>query len=148
MKVETSLQGVTRLFIDTAPAIYYVERNPTYFDIVNLIFEQIDNGGLTAITSPITLAECLVHPYRLSLNQLQQDFLNVIVNADHTLFQPIDDQIGQRAAAIRAAYNFTLPDALQLAVALAANCEAFLTNDSTLQRFTELRVLAIDALEA
>ena len=28
--IENSLQGVTRLFLDTAPVVYYVERNPTY----------------------------------------------------------------------------------------------------------------------
>jgi hypothetical protein len=30
VKVADALQGVTRLFLDTAPVIYYVERNPKY----------------------------------------------------------------------------------------------------------------------
>ena len=30
MKVADALQNVTRLFLDTAPVIYYVERNPRY----------------------------------------------------------------------------------------------------------------------
>jgi predicted nucleic acid-binding protein len=40
-----------------------------------------------------------------------------------------------------------LTDALQIAVALEAGCEAFLTNDRTLKRVTELRVLVLDELE-
>jgi predicted nucleic acid-binding protein len=40
-----------------------------------------------------------------------------------------------------------LPDALQIAVALEAGCEAFLTNDLTLKRVVELRVLVLDDLE-
>ncbi|HAG80520.1 MAG TPA: VapC toxin family PIN domain ribonuclease [Cyanobacteria bacterium UBA12227] len=145
--IENSLQGVTRLFLDTAPVVYYVERNPTYFGRVRLIFEQIEIGALTAVTSPITLAECLIHPYRLGLSQLQQDFFNVIVSAENTVFQPVNAQIGRQAAVLRASYNVTLTDALQVATALVANCEAFLTNDLTLQRITELRIVVLDPVE-
>jgi predicted nucleic acid-binding protein len=130
MNIEEALQDVNRLFLDTAPVIYYLEHHPTYFDRVGQIFGRIDSGQLTAVTSPVTLAECLVHPYRLGLNQ----------------FQPTDAAVGQQAASIRAAYNLTLPDALQRGAALTANCEAFLTNDKTLQRVTELRVIVLGNL--
>jgi predicted nucleic acid-binding protein len=43
--------------------------------------------------------------------------------------------------------TISLPDALQISVALSAGCDAFLTNDVKLKRLTELRVLAIDELE-
>jgi len=36
-----------------------------------------------------------------------------------------------------------LPDAFQIVVALAAGCEAFLTDDVALNRLTELRAVAI-----
>jgi predicted nucleic acid-binding protein len=39
------------------------------------------------------------------------------------------------------------PDALQIATALEAGCEAFLSNDAGLRRVTELRVLILDDLE-
>lgn len=43
-------QKLTRIFLDTAPVIYYVERNPSYLEAVCPIFEQIDRGILTAFT--------------------------------------------------------------------------------------------------
>jgi hypothetical protein len=58
--IEESFEGVTRLFLDSAPVIYYVERNSRYFAIVDVIFELIFDGSLMAVTSPVTLAECLV----------------------------------------------------------------------------------------
>ncbi len=61
MNIEEALQDVHRLFLDTAPVIYYVERHPAYFNRVSPIFDRIDSGLLTAVTSPVTLAECLVH---------------------------------------------------------------------------------------
>jgi predicted nucleic acid-binding protein len=63
------------------------------------------------------------------------------------IFVPIDHDVARQAAELRAVYNITLADALQIAVALHAGCEALLTNDGALERVKELRVLVIDKLE-
>ena len=145
MTIEESLQGVTRLFLDTAPVIYFVERNLQYLATVREVFNRIRDGLLIAVTSPVTLAECLIYPYRLGQTQLEQDFIDTLVNGNNTLFVPIADPIiALQAAQIRARYNLQLPDAFQIAVALAAGCEAFLTNDATFRRVIELRVLVLD----
>jgi hypothetical protein len=44
IKVETALKGVTKLFLDTAPVIYFVEANPNYLQVVESIFDKIENG--------------------------------------------------------------------------------------------------------
>lgn len=44
--------------------------------------------------------------------------------------------------------NLQLPDALQVAAAIIAGCEAFLTNDAALKRVTKLRVLVVCELES
>ena len=62
-------------------------------------------------------------------------------------FISIDDQIANRAADLRVRHNLTLPDAFQAAVALAAGCDAFLTNDATLKRVTELTVIVLNEVE-
>ena len=68
----------------------------------------------------------------------------MIVSGNNTVFVSIDREIGRQAADFRARYNITLPDALQIASALAAGSQAFLTNDGTLKRVTELNVLLLD----
>jgi predicted nucleic acid-binding protein len=141
-----ALRDVTLLFLDTAPVIYYVERNPQYFPWVSLIFDRIDNGALTGVTSPITLAECLVVPYRLGQVGLQQDFFDLIVHGAHTVFCSLDQENARRAAELRACHNLTLSDALQVAVALMAGCQAFLTNDNDLKRVPDLRIVVLDEL--
>jgi predicted nucleic acid-binding protein len=147
MKVTDSLQGVTRLFLDTAPVIYYIENHPQYFSVVERIFDRIDNSFLIAVTSPITLSECLVIPYRLGQPQIQQLFINQLVNGNNTQFRQIDSDIAQPAAELRSRYNLSLLDAYQVAIAIEDSCEAFLTNDIALKRVTELRVLVIDELD-
>jgi predicted nucleic acid-binding protein len=112
VKVSDALQGVTRLFLDTAPVIYYVEESPVYLDAVAAVFDSIDDGALAGITSPVTLAECLVIPYRLGLVKAQQDFIELIALGNNVDFTAIDRATAVEAARLRAGYNLTLPDAL------------------------------------
>jgi predicted nucleic acid-binding protein len=147
VKVADALLGVTRLFLDTAPVIYYVERNPAYSALVDDIFDRIDTGALQAVTSPITLAECLIVPIRKGLTVAQQDFTDLIVSGANVTFVPLDQATAQRAAELRATYNLVLADALQVAAALGAGCGAFLTNDLGLKIVTELPILVLKELE-
>ncbi len=148
MKLQTAFLDVSRVFLDTAPVIYYVENNPAYTDVTKIIFDGIDSGRWQAITSAITLAEALVVPYRLELDQLQHDFAELIVSGANTTCVPIDSDTGREAARLRAVYNLTLIDAIQVAAAIQANCDVFLTNDVGLKRVTEIEVLLIRELEA
>jgi predicted nucleic acid-binding protein len=144
VSIAEHLQGVSKLFLDTAPVIYFVERNPQYLPYVRVVFEHIRDSLLTAVTSPVTLAECLVRPYRLGQTELQQEFIDLMTGIEGIEFVGIDQTLALQAAQIRARYNLQLPDAFQIAVALAAGCEAFLTNDVIFRRVTELQVLVLD----
>lgn len=145
MKINDALVGVSRLFLDTAPVIYFIERNPHFVNLVEPIFEKLE-VDITAVVSPITLAECLIHPLRLGLADLEQAFVDVL-QQEEVIFVNINSPIAQEAARIRVLYNLQLPDALQLAIAISTNCEAFLTNDEAFKRVEELRVLVVNELE-
>lgn len=148
MKITERLQTVTKLFLDTAPVVYYVEEDTRYLALVDPIFDRLDAGTLVAVTSPVTLAECLVMPYRNNQVELQQIFSDLIVNGTNVLFASIDREMGRRAAELRARYNLSLTDAFQIAVALQSGRDAFLTNDMTLKRVSELSVVVLEEMEA
>ncbi len=148
MRINKLLQTVTRLFLDTAPVIYYAEKDVRYLSVVDTIFDYLDSGRMQAVTSPVTLAECLVVPYRLSQTTPQQVFSDIIINGTNVIFACIDDNTATVAAELRARYNISLTAALQVAVALQNDCEAFLTNDMTLNRITELNILVLSELES
>jgi len=108
------------------------------------VFDRIDREALTAVTSPITLAECLVVPIRLRKTKLARDFGDLIVHGGNTIFVPIEQNAAARAAELRARYNLSLTDSLQVAGALMAGCDSFLTNDRHLVRVRELHVLVLE----
>ncbi|GBC95604.1 hypothetical protein HRbin16_01396 [bacterium HR16] len=143
--IEGRLSGVRRIFLDTAPIIYHVEGVALYQPLTDLIFSRIGEGALVAVTSCITLAECLVHPYRRGDMQLVQQFKNVITRGRNTRYVGVDSVVEQ-AAELRARYNLTLIDSLQIASAIADGCDSFLTNDLALKRVTGMNILVLDEL--
>lgn len=147
MRLSEALSGVSCLGIDTAPFIYFVERHPDYLDLMRAVIRRIDAGELKAVSSVVTLAEVLTQPLRLGNLLLAQNYRDVLYRSRNFRLVPIDATIAELAADLRARYNLRTPDALQLAAAIMAGCDAFLTNDATLKKVTELKVLVLSELQ-
>lgn len=147
MKISTALKGVSRLGIETAPFIYFVERHPTYLPKVRDIFRQIDQGKFEGVSSMITLVEVLTQPLKMGNSTLEMEYRNILMRSRHFSLLPISVGIAERAAQLRAHYNLKTPDALQVFAAIDAQCDAFLTNDLGLKRVQEINVLLLDELE-
>ena len=147
MRLDEALQGILRLGIDTAPFIYFVERHPDYLGLMREIIRRIDAGEIEAVSSVVTLTEVLTHPLRFKNVSLAQRYRDVLYRSRNFRLLPIDAAIAEVAANLRARYNLRTPDALQLATAIRAGCDAFLTNDATLKKVTELKVLVLSELQ-
>ncbi len=61
MGLVDELRG-SRICIDTAPFIYFIEKDPKYLGIVRPIFAEINAGKIDALTSTITLLDRSVSP--------------------------------------------------------------------------------------
>jgi len=142
------LTGISRLFLDSAPVIYFVERHPVYYSMLEPIFTRLDTGALTAITSPITLAECLTLPLRSRNKEVIQAFLELLGGEHSAQLVPLQRETARLAAEIRSKYNVTLVDAFQVASALEGSCDALLTNDKALSKITEMRIVLVEGLSS
>lgn len=93
----------------------------------------IEAGLVSAVSSDIALAECLVKP------MADRDEIGIVDWLDFLLDRPtlplvaIDRSTFIEAARLRAASRVKLPDAIHLAAAEAARCDVFLSNDTRLE---------------
>jgi len=147
MRVAEAVTAFHSVFLDTAPLIYYLESNPVYGPRMAQFMEAREALGISLVTSPVTLAECLVHPMRLGLPDLQEGYLRLIVGGAGTRFQSLGKAEGLQAAHLRAQHGLKLTDALQVAAAMSAGCDAILTNDTALKRLDCIKVLFLDDLD-
>jgi predicted nucleic acid-binding protein len=145
--LDAALTGVTALGFDTAPLIYFIERHPAYLDVLRAVFRSVDSGIIAGYSSVITLTEVLTKPSEVGNTRLIREYRALLLDSRNFTLIAIDAAVAARAADVRARYRLRTPDALQIAAALHVGCDALLTNDRTLRRVTDLRVLILADLE-
>lgn len=146
MNLEDGLGNVSRVLLDTAPIIYYLEANPRYVNLMDRFFLLQEEREIQLVTSPVTLAECLIFPLRNSQVSLVEMYSQFLTQGQRIVFHPIEQNEALIASEIRAESNLTLSDAFQIAVALQSNCQAILTNDYAFRRVDRIRTIVLDDL--
>jgi predicted nucleic acid-binding protein len=146
VSVADALQGIVRIGLDTAPIIYFVEGNPDFFPACEAVFQLIAGGGLTAVTSHLTLTETLPLPIRNADIVLENAYRSLLLSSVGIETFPIDEPVAARAAGLRARYGLRTPDALQIATAIEHGCQAFLTGDRKLRQVSDISVVVIGDL--
>jgi predicted nucleic acid-binding protein len=140
------MAGVRRIFLDSAPVIYFVEQHPVYHSLLQPIFNRFETGEMVAVTSPVTLAECLIFPVKLGDTEAIDAFLELLGGEHDTVLVTLGRETARLAAEIRSRYNVTLTDAFQVASAIEGACDIMLTNDKALTRVSETRIQLVEDL--
>ena len=132
MGLLNAIQG-NSVYLDTNIWIYALEGFPAFAQELATLFQAIDQGQLTAVTSELSLSEVLVKPIQNG-NMAQQDIYKQALSSTSTLrVVPVQRDVLIEAATLRAAVNLKLPDAIHAATAIATQCSTFLTNDQRFQ---------------
>ena len=132
------MKDFNKIFLDTAPLIYFLDNNPHFGEKSRRIIDSFLNENKILVSSVLTCEEYLIMPYRNQEHQLIDEFWRFIKDSNMILY-PINRQEAVKAAKIRAEYKFFKPmDSLQLATAVLHGCNLFLTNDKQLKQFPEI----------
>ena len=136
-----------RVFVDTAPIIYYLENSSLYMDFIKKLFAKCIEEDIQVVTSAITVEEYLVFPYSSGQMELVDNFKRFIEYMNIEVVD-IDSVIAEQGAKIRVRYkNFKAMDALQIATAVVSGCDMFFTNDKQLRQEKELPCMTMDDLK-
>lgn len=134
--------------LDTSPMIYYLEEKQDYIDLLDPLFDMLDDGKCSMVTSVITLAEGLVIPIRANDSELARKWHDFLYTTGNFTTVDVYPQIAERAAQIRAAFpKIKVPDAVQVATAIVEGAAVFLTNDTQLAQIPDIKILVLDKLK-
>ena len=134
-----------RIFLDTAPIVYYLESNELYYSNMKKFWKEYEDYDF--VTSTVTVTEYLTYPYQQNNLKLINAFYAFTDGMDIEI-KSIDKAIAEKAAQIRAEYKFfKTMDALQLATACLSGCDLFLTNDKQLHQFKEMKCIIVEELD-
>jgi predicted nucleic acid-binding protein len=137
------LRGL-RVCIDTAPIIYFIEKNQRYLNVVRPVFAEIDAGRIEAITSTITLLEVLVQPIKANNSRLAEKYREVLLSSEGLTTYEILHKVSEMSSELRAKYSIKTPDAIQVAISILYGANKFITNDPALKKVSDIDVLVLD----
>lgn len=141
------MNDFNKAFLDTAPLIYFLNINSDFRPKVTHILSYLTKSNCLLVTSAITCAEYLVHPYRHENISAVSAFWQFLSESDIHICD-IDRNIADKAAQIRAEYqSIKAFDSMQLACACYTNCDLFLTNDKQLRQFSEISCITVEEWE-
>lgn len=133
-----------RVFIDTAPIIYFLENSSLYMESMEKFFTRCVKENIQIVTSTLTVEEYLVLPYSNEKMEYVDNFKRFIKYMNVEVMD-IDSTIAEEGAKIRGRYkNFKAMDALQIATAVVKKCDMFFTNDKQLQQEKELPCMTME----
>lgn len=131
------------VYIDTMVLIYTVERYPTYWSLLEPLWQHSKAGAIEIVTSELTLMEVLVVPLKMGNVALAQALERALVGTELRLL-PITQPILRQAAHLRARHGLKAADALHAAAAVRYGCALFVTNDAGFRAVADLPVVVLD----
>jgi predicted nucleic acid-binding protein len=129
-QLELALPAGDRLVLDTTTlAAYFDATEATHPVARHVIDELVTSGRNPAIVSMITVMEILVRPLRASPpgHHTVLAFLRHLPNLEAV---PLSVEMAQEAAALRAVYRLSPPDALVIGSGIACQVAWLVTNDA------------------
>jgi len=142
--LHTAIPPQSHVGIDTMLFIYFLDEYTPYFEQSAWLFGQIREESIIGSSSILTRTEVLSSSRMTeeSLVKYEQFFDDINIQ----LYE-IDKNIADQAAFLRRKYHLHTPDTIQLATAIVHKADLFLTNDATLKKVSEIKVVVFGELK-
>lgn len=133
-----SLPEGALLLVDSAPIIYILEGHAKFAARFAPMFQRHADGELMLAVTTVSIAEVLSGPLKAGEEALAKRF-RAVMETWQVVEVSVD--IAESAARLRGKYGMKLPDAIQIASALAINADALVTHDRDFASVTGMRIL-------
>ena len=125
--------------------IYFIETTPGFHPLVKNMFGQMAESGASAVTSQLTLAECIYQPSRNEDQELVLLYESLLESSGDVEMLALDGALMKRAALNGGTLGLKLLDAIHFISALEAGCDFFVTADSAFKSGPAMKVLRLAA---
>ena len=133
-----------RVYFDANVFITALEQSSARSDHAWWILQAIQDGEIAGVTSEITLAEVLVKPIELGMQDLVVAYESMIAPASNFDVPAVTREILIDAARVRSRRaSVKLPDAVHLATARSRSCVFFVTEDRRMEVLEGMKRLVV-----
>lgn len=119
-----------KIYLDTNIFIYFIEDRGRYGEAAADLMTQLADRGIPHISSQMAYAESLHGAVRQGNAALAEVYRELFHDPASAFLRPVTKDILESAASLAAELGMKLIDAIHVAMALAEDCDTFLTNDN------------------
>lgn len=127
------------VLVDAAPIIYVLEAHSRFARRFQPLFDRQASGDILFAVTATTIAEVLTGPLGAGEEALAKRYRAVM---ESWQMVNLTADIAESAARFRATLKLKLPDAIQVASAIAINADALVTHDRDFSKIKALTVLS------
>lgn len=118
-----------RVALDLGVFEVYLSGDPAFQAVSLPLFDAIEQGKLTAVTSVLTLSELLAASYQGRNPGLAKELNFLLPTFPNLSLAPVTVAIADRAAQSRSRHMLSLLQSVQMATALAEGADALIVTD-------------------
>jgi len=134
----------SKVALDSMIFIYLFEEDERFLRPVESIFEKVELGKITAITSVISLIETLSAPKLKDIPEKTQVFSRFFYETPNLTTLEVNKEIALEASRLRREKEFLrTPDSIQIATATNQSADFFVTNDFRLKNLVDINLKII-----
>lgn len=143
------LEEARRVHLDPRALAAHLLAVPGQVELTRLLFEGLGDGGVSGQTSSLSLFQLLAEPYRRGRDEAAASAADYLTAVRGLEIVPVSASIARQAAEVRARLGGRSERSVQIATALGADADLYLTRDSGLRRIAGMEVLDLaDFVEA
>lgn len=141
------LEGATRVHVGARVLAFHLLAAEGYLALTRLLFAGLEAGSIRGQTSAVTLYQLLVEPHRRAGSEgedVPDRAFRLLTTVPGLEIVPVTPRIASQAARVRASLGGRTERALQIATALAAGADLFLTEGTGLRRIAGMEVVNLE----
>lgn len=135
------LPAHARVTVDSAPIIYFLEGHRRLAARFAPLFDAAADGKISIFVSTLTLAEVVAGPIKAGNDILAAQYHEAMRSSSNWEVVPVSEEVAMLAARIRAIRKLRLPDAIQVATAVATGSVALVSHAVDFSDVSEIRIV-------
>jgi predicted nucleic acid-binding protein len=138
------LNAADLVHVDARVFAYHLIAENPYAELTRVVFGGMQTGAVRAQTSSLALYQLLAEVYRRGEDDRAREIARMLTVHQGLDMVPVTPDVAMQAAQVRAQLGGRPERAVQIATALAAGAEIFLTQGSGLRRIVGMAVINLE----
>jgi len=139
------LEDATRVHVDARVIGYHLLADARYLELTRLLFSGLRTGKIRAQTSAVTVYQLLAELHRHGEPERAREIGKILTIHPGLELLPVTAEVAEQAAQVRAQLGGRTERALQIATALTAGADLYLTEHSGLRRIVGMSVANLES---